>query len=149
LCRFPDISWRTPTDLSAFHGIVVDDHLRGLVNHDQIIFAGVGAVLVALGLPLAQRRVRPNFWYGLRIPATLADEHAWYEANAVTGRDTIVVGALLVLVVLALPHLLRLPPPVYALVYAAVLLVGTLVSMIRGGRLANRVRDERGGQGRP
>ena len=53
----------------------------------ELLFPGVGLLLVALGWPLAARRVRPNRWYGLRIPATFAEPHVWYEANAMTGRD--------------------------------------------------------------
>lgn len=38
----------------------------------------------------------PNRWYGLRLPATFADEQVWYDANAVGGRDMMLLGAVLV-----------------------------------------------------
>ena len=59
---------------------------------EQILFSGIGVVSIVSGLPLARRRVRPNRWYGLRIPATFADEHVWYEANAACGRDLVLLG---------------------------------------------------------
>jgi hypothetical protein len=37
-----------------------------------------GSLFVALGIPLMRRRVPPNGAYGLRVPATCADEQAWY-----------------------------------------------------------------------
>jgi hypothetical protein len=42
-----------------------------------LMFPAVGLVLAALGCPLASRLVRPNRWYGLRIPATFGDEQVW------------------------------------------------------------------------
>ena len=39
-------------------------------------------VLMAVAVPLARRRVPPNAWYGLRVPATFADREVWYAANA-------------------------------------------------------------------
>lgn len=50
------------------------------------VFVGVGLLLVALGTPLVRRRIRPNWVYGVRVPATLADEWVWYEANAKSGK---------------------------------------------------------------
>jgi len=113
-----------------------------VVRH-QLLFTGVGALLIVLGIPLAYRRVRPNAFYGLRIPATFADERVWYEANALTGRDITVVGAVLIAVALGLPHVLRLPPEGYVGICTAVLLGGTLGSTIRAWRLANRLWRER------
>jgi hypothetical protein len=49
-------------------------------------------VVIALALPLMQRRVPPNGLYGLRVSATLSDEWVWYEANAASGRDLLKLG---------------------------------------------------------
>jgi hypothetical protein len=32
----------------------------------ELLFPALGVLLVALGWPIATRRVRPNHWYGLR-----------------------------------------------------------------------------------
>jgi uncharacterized membrane protein len=61
----------------------------------QIALTGIGLFSIVVRGSLASRRVRPNRWYGLRIRATLADEHVWYEANAATGRDLILPGSVL------------------------------------------------------
>jgi uncharacterized membrane protein len=65
-----------------------------------------GLLFIGISAPLALRRVPPNGWYGLRVPSTFADEWVWYEANAMSGRDLIVVGVMLVLAGLGLPCLL-------------------------------------------
>ena len=107
------------------------------------------ASLVVLGWPMATRRVRPNRWYGLRVPATFADEQVWYDANAVAGRDMMVLGALVGLVGLALPRLTDLSASTYALVCAGLLGIGSLIMAGRGWILANRLlRDRRGGERR-
>jgi hypothetical protein len=109
----------------------------------QVVFPLLGVLLLALGWPMAARRVRPNCWYGLRIPATFADEKIWYEANAVAGRDMMALGAVLVVVALVLPHVASLSDSTYGAVCAALLGVGALVSTVRGWRLANRLHRAR------
>jgi uncharacterized membrane protein len=47
----------------------------------DLLLVGVGVVMVLLSLPMALRRVPPNHFYGLRVPATFADQWVWYEAN--------------------------------------------------------------------
>ncbi|HYC33983.1 MAG TPA: SdpI family protein [Gemmatimonadales bacterium] len=113
-----------------------------------LLFPAVGLLLVVLGWPMAIRRVPPNRWYGLRVPATFADERVWYEANAVAGRDIMALGTAVVVVALALPRLIALPEVVYAVICSGLLGVGSLVLAVRGWRLANRMlRARRGGAG--
>jgi uncharacterized membrane protein len=111
---------------------------------EQLLFAGIGIVSILVGLPLARRLVRPNRWYGLRVPATFADEHVWYEANAVAGRDLMALGTLLLLVALVLPRVVPVSVPAYAAICAVVLVIGATIGMIRAWRLANRLLRERG-----
>ena len=57
-----------------------------------IISVALSALFVGIAIPLVLRRIPPNRWYGLRVPATLTDERVWYEANVVAGWDFIRVG---------------------------------------------------------
>jgi uncharacterized membrane protein len=104
-------------------------------------------LLVILGWPLAARRVRPNGWYGLRVPATFADDRVWYDANAMAGRDRMTLGGVISLVTLVLPHVVRLNERAYVGTGAALLGVGSLVLAVRGWRVANRLLRERRQQG--
>jgi hypothetical protein len=110
---------------------------------EQLVFSGIGLLSILVGAPLAVRRVPRNRWYGLRIPATFADEEVWYEANAAMGRDLIVLGGVELLVVLALPRMGLGSRPVYGAVCATVFATGSLVATMRGWRLANRLLRER------
>jgi uncharacterized membrane protein len=112
-----------------------------------LIFPALGLLFALIGWPLAAGRIGPNRWYGLRVPATFADRQVWYDANALTGRDLMALGILVLLVSLLLPRL-HLPEEVYAGVCAAVLGLGALVLTVRGWRTANRLlRERRQGRG--
>jgi uncharacterized membrane protein len=114
----------------------------------EILFAALGLLLVGIGWPLARRRVGPNRWYGLRVPATFADVRVWYEANAVAGRDLIALGVLLMVLALTLPTVAGVRGPAFAAVEAGVAAIGSLVMTVRGWRLANRLlRERRAGAG--
>src|SRR5688572_8540710 len=86
-----------------------------------LLFAAVGLLLVAGAVPLLRRRVRPNGWYGLRTPATFADEAVWYEANAGSGRDLLLLGLLVLSLALLLPLVPTLPSSAHGGVLTAAL----------------------------
>jgi SdpI/YfhL protein family len=109
----------------------------------QTKFPLVGWLLMGLGWPMAARRVPPNRWYGLRVPATFADERVWYEANAAAGRDMMILAAVIVVVALVLVRLVDLSDSSYSGVCAGLLGVGALTLTVRGWRAANRMLRER------
>lgn len=49
----------------------------------------VDALIILVSIPLVLRRVPRNRAYGVRTPATLADDRVWYEANAFGGKALI------------------------------------------------------------
>jgi uncharacterized membrane protein len=108
----------------------------------HITFPLVGLLNLAVGWPLARRRVPPNHWYGVRVRATLSDPTVWYEANAVCGDGLVRLGVVLVTVALALPFLRGMPEVGYVLICSAVLMVGSLRAIVRSLRLAARLQRE-------
>jgi len=58
------------------------------------IIAGSGVILIALGIPLWLRRVKPNHMYGFRTRATLENEDTWWVVNARCGRQLILLGVI-------------------------------------------------------
>lgn len=109
------------------------------------LFAACGVLFIVLALPLMRRSVPPNWGYGLRVEATFADEWVWYEANARTGRDMLIIGIVQFLLALLLP-LAGVPEMVYAWVNIAYLLVATIAMAIIGVRRANGLLRERRAQ---
>jgi uncharacterized membrane protein len=108
-----------------------------------LLFPALGVLLAVLGWPLAVRRVRPNRWYGLRVPATFADERVWYDANAITGRDLVALGTGVAAVSIGLARLVDLPPDLYTAICAGLLGVGSIILSVRGWVAANRLLRER------
>ena len=97
----------------------------------------IGPVLLVLSIPLMFRWVPRNYVYGFRVAATLADRSVWYDANALMGRNTFLLGVVLVLLELSLPIALR------NRVLATTATLGLAVIVIAGWRTANRWRRKR------
>lgn len=52
-------------------------------------------VTMAVSVPLIQRRVRRNRWYGVRIRAAFEPDEAWFDINRYGGRLLLVWGNVL------------------------------------------------------
>lgn len=103
-----------------------------------IVFVLSGLLFVGLAIPMIRRQVPPNALYGLRVPATFADEDVWYEANRRSGWDLLWLGAALTILALLLP-LLGVDQLTYAGVWGAAAVGGVLVLAVVGWRRANRL----------
>lgn len=106
------------------------------------LFAGCGLLFALLAIPMIRRRVPPNGLYGLRVPATLADDWVWYEANARSGMDMLLLGSLLLVLALVLP-LVHVSEGMYFSVWIAVTVVGSVAMAVIGWRRANRLLRQR------
>lgn len=62
--------------------------------NETFVYLSIGClVLMALAIPLAWQRIKPNRFYGVRTALTLRDEAAWYRANRVFGVTMLFCGA--------------------------------------------------------
>lgn len=52
-----------------------------------LLYGLAGLLFIAIGIPLALKRVPPNRWYGFRTAKTLSNQTIWYAANRVVGTD--------------------------------------------------------------
>ena len=105
-------------------------------------FVIAGIVIALLGVPMFKRLVPPNYIYGLRVSATLADKLIWYEANARIGRDAIIVGIAIAVLAILL-FIARAPETITAWINVAFLLVAVLGMAFNGWRFANRLSRQR------
>jgi uncharacterized membrane protein len=106
------------------------------------LLLAVSVLLMVLGVPMMLRRIPPNPYYGLRVPATFADRWVWYEANARSGRDVTLLGVILTALATAMPWF-PFPPEFGALAWAAVAAIGATVMGVAGWRRAERLLTER------
>jgi SdpI/YhfL family protein len=65
-----------------------------------VVPGAIGVVFVLLGVPLAQRRIGRNTWYGYRLRTTLRDDDVWYPVNERGGRHLVVLGSSQIVVAL-------------------------------------------------
>lgn len=99
----------------------------------SLAFAATGALFAAISVPLLQRRIRPNPWYGFRVPRTLDNADRWYAVNAYAARYLLWGG---VATAVAAPGLalFGLGVDTYLVVMTVVILAGPLVSLVLGLR---------------
>ncbi len=113
------------------------------MNSDSILLAAsliMGVLFIALAVPLIRRRIPPNHWYGLRVPATFADERVWYEANARAGRELLALGVLIIALGTLL-YLVTMPSWLSVLLWFALIMCGLIVYLVRSWRFANRLLE--------
>jgi hypothetical protein len=104
-----------------------------------LAYEAVGALMAALSHPLAQRRIPRNGLYGFKVPATLSDDAVWYEVNARTGRETRALGLCLMPTMLLIQGA---PMEAYVIMINLLVIVPLVVILLRGYKLANRLRAE-------
>ena len=99
---------------------------------------GSAILLIVLGVPLMQRKVPPNWAYGVRIKATMSNDAIWYAVNEQSGRDLVVIGVAY-LAALMLAHTLFRTAPILVRVLGPFTLVvaGLIVLVVRGLSMAN------------
>src|SRR5436305_5707067 len=61
-----------------------------------VTYVVIGSLFIGGAVPLIQGRVKPNPWYGVRVPKTLGNRDTWYAVNAYFGRRFAVVGLLII-----------------------------------------------------
>ncbi len=98
----------------------------------------IGSLFIAISVPLNLKRVPPNKWYGLRIPATLSNETVWYDANAWMAKDMLKLGVLVIIAGVVL-HFTPIPLWGRVLVWAGIVEGGVIAVLIRSWRYANNL----------
>ena len=102
----------------------------------------LGPLLLVLSVPLMLRWVPRNRLYGFRVAATLRDDAVWYEVNASAGRQSVMLGALMLgALMVALEFVLPLSLRKGTL--STVGVVGLVLITTIGWRRANRLARER------
>ena len=110
------------------------------VTTASLLFAVVGLLFIALGIPLLRGQVKPNSWYGCRTTKTLSNEKIWYAVNRVTGRDMIAAG-IAVLISSLVVFLLRsqMNSDFAAVVLLAVLILGVGAMVVNSLKAEKRI----------
>jgi uncharacterized membrane protein len=107
------------------------------VSHRTLVLGvglALGVLVLALGVPLALKKVRPNRWYGLRAALAYESGSKWYRANRILGRALIVAGlvsiAATVTIWVAKPHALSTSNRTLAVVELVVVVVPAVLAYV-------------------
>lgn len=58
----------------------------------MIIFLVSGLTIAGVSQPLIRNKIKPNRYYGFRVPKTLKNEEVWYKANSYSGQVLSIAG---------------------------------------------------------
>ncbi len=97
-------------------------------------YVATGLLLVAISIPLIQRRIKPNPFYGFRTPTTLKNERVWYEVNAYSGRRLLIAGIIVVITAIVFVFIPNLTLDVYAILVALVLGMSITIGLVQSFR---------------
>ncbi|MBU1865094.1 MAG: SdpI family protein [Actinobacteria bacterium] len=56
-----------------------DAVVGGLIGGGAMLFSGL--LIMWMGNRMAERRIKPNRWAGIRTPSTVKSDEAWYAAH--------------------------------------------------------------------
>jgi len=99
-----------------------------------IMYVAGGLFLTVLSIPLVQKRIPPNPWYGFHVPQTLNNPALWYPANANAGMRLFWSGIAICVGAIALYRVPNLSLDVYALGCLAVTFVALAIGIIQSWR---------------
>lgn len=74
-----------------------------------MVLLGLALLIAVISVPLLLRKVPPNHWYGVRIPASFVSTENWYAINEFGAKR--LLGLALALVIVGLVHLSLAPMP--------------------------------------
>jgi uncharacterized membrane protein len=92
----------------------------------SLLFALVGVLFIGLSIPLIQKRVAPNRYYGFRTRKTLSNPDIWYEINRISGTDLFIAGALITLSSLTMMVLAQASQPRHVAITLVLVMVFSL-----------------------
>jgi hypothetical protein len=107
-----------------------------------MIFLAAGGVLIGVSIPLIQRRVPPNPWYGFRVRRTLEAPHVWYPVNVYAGWRMLWLGTAITLAAGVLYVVPGLNEAWYASLVGIVAAAAVMTFLMQCFRYLRKLTDE-------
>jgi len=108
----------------------------------MVLFVGSGLLLVGISIPLIQRRIKPNYWYGFRTRRTLSDPQIWYDVNAYAGQRLLISGLITTSAAVVLYFSPGFTVDGYSLAMTVFALGPLTIGVRQGFRYLNRLAEE-------
>ena len=98
-----------------------------------LLYILVGILEIIMGIPLLLKKVKPNRFYGFRLPKTLSNNEIWYKSNKYVGRDFVIMGIIITLISLVMLMAIDVVPIILIVYIGATMLIGSvIIILIRG-----------------
>lgn len=87
-----------------------------------VVYLGAALLMMLLSIPMIQKRIKPNRWYGFRTRKTLSSPDIWYPANAYAGKILLAQSVVIFVAALLLYFVPNMSEDGYTLSVSIVLL---------------------------
>ena len=108
-----------------------------------LIYFGVGFLFVGISLPLIKRKIKPNNWYGVRLPQTMKNAEVWYEDNVISGRHLFFFGLAICFLTIILYFGEFFSLNLSFSIMTFLILAGTITIAILAMRVTNKLRKKK------
>lgn len=88
-----------------------------------IIYVAGGLVLALISLPLILGKIKPNYLYGFRVPATLGNPDLWYPVNKYAAKRLLITGLVMIAAAIGFYFWPGISVDAYAYAYLGVFVV--------------------------
>lgn len=105
-----------------------------------IIYASGGLLLALISIPLIAGKVKPNPYYGFRVPSTLNNLETWYAVNNYFAKRQFLVALIEVIAATGLYFWPNITVDEYALSVLAVFIIAFSIAFIQGWRYMKTLR---------
>lgn len=105
----------------------------------ELIYTLGGLGMSAISIPMIQRWVRPNPFYGFRTRKSLSSPAIWYEINAYSGKRLFIAGIFIALVGSLLPSVPQITVDLYATLVALVVVLTLASALIQSFLYLNQI----------
>ncbi|MBC7878518.1 MAG: SdpI family protein [Anaerolineales bacterium] len=93
-----------------------------------------GLLLVLIALPLIAGKIKPNLYYGFRVPTTLKNPEIWYATNKHFAERLLISAVIEIAVAIGLYFWPNISVDVYALSILGVFVITSAVAFIQSWR---------------
>jgi len=98
------------------------------------VYVGGGLLLALISLPLIAEKVKPNPFYGFRVPQTLENPDLWYPTNKYFAKRLLVVGIVEAIATIGLYFWPGISVDAYAFAVLGVFLALFIPAIVQGWR---------------
>lgn len=96
-----------------------------------LMYLGMGLVLVLLCIPLLQRKIKRNYWYGFRLPSVFRSEEVWLEVNRYGAKGLLATAVAFLIAAVGLYFVPGITLDVYALLCALIFSIGITITILK------------------